>query len=146
MLNLPVNWGNDADIFCGTSPDDNGTSNSTYRYIAGAFPVPGFSDLQMPAAIDLYIHNGTAAHGNHLRAIDYRFGNHPDYSGPYIWTRGEIESYFNALTNYADTLYGGHEVISDSTLCHYRYRNGALDIGYYERSGKYILWISRSND
>ena len=146
MLSLPVNWGNDADIFCGTTPDDNGTSNSTYRYITNAFPVPGFSNLQMPAAIDLYIHNGTAAHGNHLRAIDYRFGNHPDYSGPYIWTRGEIESYFNALTEYADGLYGGHEQISDSTLGHYRYRNGALDIGYYERNGKYILWISRSND
>lgn len=146
MLNLPINWGSDADIFCGTSPDDNGTSNSTYRYITDAFPVPGFADLQMPAAIDLYIHNGTAAHGNHLRAIDYRFGNHPDYGGQYIWTRGEIESYFDALTAYADTLYGGHDEISDSTLRHYRYQNGALDIGYYERNGKYILWISRSND
>lgn len=128
MLNLPVNWGNDADIFCGTTPDDNGTSNSTYRYIADAFPVPGFADLQMPASIDLYIHNGTAAHGSHLRAIDYRFGNHPDYGGPYIWTRAEIESYFKQLTDYADSLYGGHEQISDSTLGHYRYRNGALDI------------------
>ena len=146
MLNLPVNWGNDADIFCGTTPDDNGTSNSTYRYIADAFPVPGFADLQMPASIDLYIHNGTAAHGSHLRAIDYRFGNHPDYGGPYIWTRAEIESYFKQLTDYADSLYGGHEQISDSTLGHYRYRNGALDIGYYERNGRYILWISRSND
>lgn len=146
MLNLPINWGNDADIFCGTTPDDNGTSNSTYRYIADAFPVPGFADLQMPASIDLYIHNGTAAHGSHLRAIDYRFGNHPDYSGPYIWTRAEIESYFKQLTEYADSLYGGHEQISDSTLGHYRYRNGALDIGYYERNGRYILWISRSND
>ena len=146
MLNLPIDWGYDADIFCGTTPDNNGTSNSTYRYIANAFPVPGFEDLQLPAAIDLYIHNGTAAHGNHLRAIDYRFGNHPDYGGPYIWTRGEIESYYNALTAYADTLYGGHEDVSDSTLGHCRYRNGALDIGYYERSGKYILWISRSND
>ncbi len=146
MLNLPVNWGNDADIFCGTTPDNNGTSNSTYRYIADAFPVPGFADLQMPASIDLYIHNGTAAHGSHLRAIDYRFGNHPDYGGPYIWTRAEIESYFKQLTDYADSLYGGHEQISDSTLGHYRYRNGALDIGYYERNGRYILWISRSND
>ncbi len=146
MLNLPIDWGYDADIFCGTTPDNNGTSNSTYRYITNAFPVPGFADLQLPAAIDLYIHNGTAAHGNHLRAIDYRFGNHPDYSGPYIWTRGEIESYFNALTAYADELYGGHEEVGDSTLAHYRYQNGALDIGYYERNGKYILWISRSND
>ncbi len=146
MLNLPINWGNDADIFCGTTPDDNGTSNSTYRYIADAFPVPGFADLQMPASIDLYIHNGTAAHGSHLRAIDYRFGNHPDYGGPYIWTRAEIESYFKQLTEYADSLYGGHEQISNSTLGHYRYRNGALDIGYYERNGRYILWISRSND
>lgn len=146
MLDLPIYWGNDADIFCGTEPDDNGTSNSTYRYITDAFPVPGFSDLQMPAAIDLYIHNGTAAHGSHLRAIDYRFGNHPDYSGQYIWTREEIESHFNSLTAYADTLYGGHDVISDSTLSHYRYQNGALDIGYYERNERYILWISRSND
>lgn len=145
MMDLPVYW-EDADIFCGTEDDDNGTSNSTYRYIANAFPVPGFSDLQLPAAVDLYIHNGTAAHGSHLRAIDYRFANHPDYGGQYIWTEDEIAGYFYSLAAYADGLYGGHEDVNDSLIAHYRYMDGALDIGYYQRSGGYVLWISRSND
>ena len=145
MDNLPVYWSG-FDIPCGTEADNNGTSNSTYRYIADAFPVPGYDDLQMPAAIDLYIHNGQAAHGSHLRAIDYRFGNHADYDGPYIWTQGEIESILNGIVGYAEALYGAPETSFDNNRVRYNFRDGALSMGYYERGGKYTLWISRSND
>lgn len=145
MMDLPIYW-DDADIFCGTEDDNNGTSNATYRYLANAFPVPGFSDLQLPAAVDLYIHNGSGEHGSHLRAIDYRFANHPDYGGQYIWTEDEIAGYFYSLAAYADGLYGGHEDVDDSLTAHYSYPDGGLDIGYYQRSSGYVLWISRSND
>lgn len=145
MLELPIDW-DAADLFCGTEEDDNGTSDSTYRYIADAFPVPGFYDLQLPAAVDLYIHNGTAAHGSHLRAVDYRFGNHADYDGQYIWSEDEIAEFFYDIADYADGIYGGHEEIGDSLIAHYRYADGALDIGYYLRSSGCVLWISRAND
>ncbi|MBR4200062.1 MAG: hypothetical protein IKQ91_02145, partial [Oscillospiraceae bacterium] len=145
MQQLPVYW-NAAEIFCGTEPDDNGTSNSTFRYVCDAFPVPGFNDLMLPGAIDLYIHNGTTAHGSHLRAIDYRFGNHPDYGGQYIWSENDIAGFFDNLTQYADSLYGGHEDVNDSLIRHYRYNDGNLDIGYYRNGSGTVLWISRSNN
>ncbi|GEM_PF-6228330 len=144
MLDLPINWGDDYDIYCGTKEDNNGTADSTYRYIANAFPVPGYNDLQMPAAVDLYIHNGTQ--GNYLRAIDYRFGNHTDYTGPYVWTYDDIANIFYNIADYADSLYGGHETVSDNNFEHYRYNGGALDMGFYEKNGRNVLWISRAND
>ncbi|MCQ2406914.1 MAG: zinc ribbon domain-containing protein [Oscillospiraceae bacterium] len=144
MLDLPINWGDDYDIYCGTKEDNNGTADSTYRYIVDAFPVPGYSDLQMPAAVDLYIHNGTQ--GNYLRAIDYRYGMHTDYTGPYVWTYDDIANIFYNIANYADSLYGGHESVSDNNFEHYRYNDGALDMGFYEKNGRNVLWISRAND
>lgn len=144
MLDLPVYWGDDYDIYCGTKEDNNGTADSTYRYITDAFPIPGYSDLQMPAAVDLYIHNGT--HGDYLRAIDYRFGNHADYSGPYVWTYDDIADIFYHIADYADSLYGGHESVDDSNFEHYRYNGGALAMGFYEKNGRNVLWISRAND
>lgn len=146
MMRLGVDWGKNADLYCGDTPDASGMSNSTYRYIADAFPVPGYSDLQLPAAVDLYIHNGDAAQGSYLRAVDYRFCNHDDYTGKYVWNQDEIAKIFAGIAEYADGVYGGHTEISDSNLVHYNYHDGALSIGYYEHSGKYVLWISRAND
>ena len=146
MMKLGVDWGKNADLYCGDTPDESGMSNSTYRYIADAFPVPGYSDLQLPAAVDLYIHNGDAAQGSYLRAVDYRFCNHDDYTGKYVWDQAEIAKIFAGIAEYADGVYGGHTEIADSNLVHYNYRDGALSIGYYEQSGKYVLWISRAND
>lgn len=146
MMHLGIDWGKNADLYCGDTPDEGGSSNSTYRYIADAFPVPGYSDLQLPAAVDLYIHNGDAAQGSYLRAVDYQFGNHIDYKGKYIWTKDEIEKIFNEFTKFADGVFGEHAVVDDSNLAHYDYYDGALSVGYYERSGKYVFWISRAND
>ena len=144
MLDLPIDWGGDYDIYCGTKEDNNGTADSTYRYISNAFPVPGYSDLQMPAAVDLFIHNGTQ--GDYLRAIDYRFGNHTDYTGPYVWTYDDIADIFYNIANYADSLYGGHESVDDGNFEHYEYNGGALAMGFYEKNGRNVLWISRAND
>lgn len=146
MMQLGVDWGKNADLYCGDTEDAHGSTNSTYRYITDAFPVPGYSDLQLPAAVDLYIHNGDAYQGSYLRAVDYRFGNHGDYTGKYVWTREEIEKIFNGVAEYADGVYGGHTVIQDSNLAHYDYFDGVLSIGYYESSGKYVFWLSRAND
>ena len=146
MMQIGIDWGKNADLYCGDSEDASGSTNSTYRYITNAFPVPGYSDLQLPAAVDLYIHNGDAYQGSYLRAVDYRFGNHGDYTGPYIWTREEIEKIFNGVAEYADGVYGGHTVINDSNLAHYDYFDGVLSMGYYESGGKYVFWLSRAND
>ena len=146
MMQLGVDWGKNHDLYCGDTEDASGSTNSTYRYIADAFPVPGYSDLMLPAAVDLYIHNGDATQGSYLRAVDYRFGNHVDYTGKYVWTREEIEKIFNGVADYADGVYGGHTVVPDSNLAHYDYYDGVLSIGYYEAGGKYVLWISRAND
>jgi hypothetical protein len=146
MLHLNIDWGKDFDLYCGDTPDEGGSSNSTYRYLANAFPVPGYSDLQLPAAIDLYIHNGDAVQGSYLRAVDYRFCNHDDYTGKYVWTKDEIAKIFTGISEYADGVFGGHTVVNDTNLAHYDYYEGALSIGYYERGGKYVLWISRAND
>ena len=146
MMQIGVNWGKNADLYCGDTEDASGSTNSTYRYITDAFPVPGYSDLQLPAAVDLYIHNGDAYQGSYLRAVDYRFGNHGDYTGKYVWTREEIEKIFNGVAEYADGVYGGHTVIQDSNLAHYDYFDGVLSIGYYENGGKYVFWLSRAND
>lgn len=146
MMRLGIDWGKNADLYCGDAPDDGGSSNSTYRYIADAFPVPGYSDLQLPAAVDLYIHNGDAAQGSYLRAVDYWFGNHDDYKGKYIWTKAEIEKIFDEFTKFADGVCGGHTVVNDNNLAHYDFYDGALSAGYYERGGRYVFWISRAND
>ena len=146
MMHLNIDWGKNFDLYCGDTPDESGSSNSTYRYIANAFPVPGYSDLQLPAAIDLYIHNGDAAQGSYLRAVDYRFCNHDDYNGKYVWTKDEIAKIFTGISEYADGVYGGHTVVNDNNIAHYDYYEGALSIGYYERGGNCVLWISRAND
>lgn len=146
MMQLGIDWGKYADLYCGDTPDEGGSSNSTYRYIADAFPVPGYSDLQLPAAIDLYIHNGDAAQGSYLRAVDYQFGNHNDYKGKYVWTKAEIEKIFTEFTKFADGVFVEHTVVNDNNLAHYDYYDGALSVGYFERGGKYVFWISRAND
>ena len=146
MMNLGVNWGKDFDLYCGDTEDEGGMTNSTYRYLTNAFPVPGTADCQLPAAVDLYVHNGDAAQGSYVRAVDYRFGNHSDYTGPYVFTREEIAGVFEKVAAYADGVYGGHAAIDDSNEAHYSYGDGALDIGYYQRDGKYVLWLARSND
>ena len=146
MMHLGIDWGKNADLYCGDTPDESGSSNSTYRYITDAFPVPGYSDLQLPAAVDLYIHNGDASQGSYLRALDYRFGNHADYKGKYIWTKAEIEKIFTEFTKFAEGVFGDHTVIDDNNLAHYEYYDGALSTGYYEHDGKYVFWISRAND
>lgn len=146
MMRLGIDWGKNADLYCGDTPDEGGSSNSTYRYITDAFPVPGYSDLQLPAAVDLYIHNGDAAQGSYLRAVDYRFGNHDDYKGQYVWSKAEIEKIFNEFTKFADGVFNEHTVVEDNNLAHYDYYDGALSVGYYERGGKYVFWISRAND
>ena len=114
MMNLGINWGKDFDLYCGDTEDDGGMTNSTYRYLTNAFPVPGTADSQLPAAVDLYVHNGDAAQGSYLRAVDYRFGNHSDYTGPYVFTREEIAAVFNQVAAYANGVYGAPAEIDDS--------------------------------
>ena len=52
----------------------------------------------------------------------------------------------NVVTKDADSLYGGHESVDDSNFEHYRYNGGALAMGFYEKNGRNVLWISRAND
>ena len=142
LASLPVTWLDMANPI-GVNNDD-----TQFRYVTNAYPVPtlGFS---LPAAIDLYIHEGVRPHGNYLRRIDYYFGNHQDDRSGYTWTRDELYSVFTQLNAQAKNRFGAGTRKEDSSEEHYQYRTsggGTVDIFFYNLNGKYMVRVARSNN
>ena len=142
LAGLPVKWIDMANPI-GVNNDD-----TQFRYVTNAYPVPtlGFS---LPAAIDLYIHEGVKPHGNYLRRIDYYFGNHQDDRSGYTWTKDELYSVFTKLNANIKGRLGNGTRVNDSSEEHYRYTTsggGSVDLFFYNLNGKYMVRLSRSNN
>ncbi len=142
MASLPVRWLDMANPI-GVNNDDK-----LLRYVTNAYPVPTLG-YNLPAAVDLYIHEGVKGHGNYLRRIDYYFGNHQDDRSGYTWTRAEMYQTFQQLVKSAQGRFGAGTKISDSSEEHYRFSTqsgGLVDIYFYNLSGRYMVRVARSNN
>ena len=146
---LPVDWNVKAYPVYEYVDDGNGTSDSDYRYITDAYPVPLLSK-SLPAAVDLRIHNGSGNHGNYLRSVDYFFGNHADDRSGYVWTRGELYGVYNELNDKMSDLLGDGTPVSGGSYEGFRYTTaggGIVEVYFYSNGDDtYMIRLIRSNN
>ena len=149
MNNLGVDWDGFNAVVFEDVPDGNGTSDSQYRFVTEAYPVP-LIGKSLPAAVDLGIHNGSGNHGNYLRSIEYFFGNHVDDRSGYIWTKNELYSVYSELNDKIADRLGGGDFVSGGSYEGYQYTTaggGFVELYFYSNGDDtYMIRLIRSNN
>ena len=149
LQHLPIRWNVLAYPVYENVPDGNGTSDSAFRYVTDAYPVP-LLGLSLPASVDLCIHNGSEGHGHYLRTIDYFFGNHSDDRSGYTWKKDELYKVYTELNGKLRQRFGNGAAVAGASYEGVRYNTpsgGSVDIFFYNNGNDtYMMRLIRSNN